>query len=134
MGSEEGTAWRFDAAGESYPCAPAAKPLRAVPKSEWEWFGQAGHHICSDRCRFHLHTHVGGFCVSTVGESYVDHRDDEPDEVGADRLYETMVFRLRDGESDYCNPLVAKPYNDRDAANAGHLAACEEYALKGNIE
>jgi len=102
-----------------------------IPKADWQWFGQAGHHVCSDRCRFHLHTHVGNVCISTVGEFYVNHRDDEPETVGHDRLYETMVFPLVDGDSDWGNSLETKPYNDRDAANDGHIAACEAYAMKG---
>lgn len=31
-------------------------------------FGQAGHFVGAAKCRFHLHTHARGYCVSTVGE------------------------------------------------------------------
>lgn len=34
----------------------------------WKWFGNAGHFICSQWCRFHLCTKVGKYLVSTVGE------------------------------------------------------------------
>lgn len=40
----------------------------AVPKTEWRWFGHAGHYICADNCLFHLCTLVGEYLVSTIGE------------------------------------------------------------------
>lgn len=35
---------------------------------QWQWFGQAAHFICGDKCRFHMATKVGRYLVSTVGE------------------------------------------------------------------
>jgi hypothetical protein len=37
-------------------------------KSDWKWFGSAGHLIVGQWCRFHLCTQVGDYYVSTVGE------------------------------------------------------------------
>lgn len=37
-------------------------------KNNWKWFGNAGHFICSQWCRFHMTTLVGKYIVSTVGE------------------------------------------------------------------
>lgn len=34
----------------------------------WKWFGNAGHLIVSDNCRFHLCTKVGKYLISTVGQ------------------------------------------------------------------
>lgn len=86
-----------------------------------EYFGQAGHFICSDRCRWHLHTHVNGYCVSSVGEFFRNADDEKPTNVDRDHLYETMVFRLTwSGEPDYGNCVASDKYNDQDAANAGH--------------
>jgi hypothetical protein len=42
--------------------------IREIPKSEWKWFGNAGHLIVSRWCRFHLCTLIGDYVVSTVGE------------------------------------------------------------------
>lgn len=39
-----------------------------IPMSEWKWFGNAAHFICSHWCRFHMATQVGPYLVSTVGE------------------------------------------------------------------
>ncbi len=42
--------------------------MKKIPESKWEWFGNAGHFMCSQWCRFHLCTKVGPWLVSTVGE------------------------------------------------------------------
>ena len=89
------------------------------PREKWEWFGSPGHLIVSFDCRFHLHTLVGPWVVSTVGEwcpdssswdIYADScgvtltgRGDARRasflnevgflEIGSGRKYETMVFR-----------------------------------------
>lgn len=39
-----------------------------IPKTNWKWFGHAGHLCVAQWCRFHLCTQVGGYLVSTVGE------------------------------------------------------------------
>lgn len=33
-----------------------------------KYFGHGGHFVGASDCRFHIHTHVGGFCVSTIGD------------------------------------------------------------------
>ena len=40
----------------------------SVKVSEWKWFGNVGHFICGDYCRFHLTTKVGKYLISTVGQ------------------------------------------------------------------
>lgn len=105
--------------------------------SEWVWFGQAGHFIAANWCRFHLHTHVGKYCVSTVGDYHpptMDHgrlvvpASDWPMEtIGWQRSFETMVFVLVDGETNG-SEIDFSAYEDRDAANAGHLEMCRKYA------
>ena len=101
--------------------------------SEWTWFGYPGHFILADRCRFHMHTHVGDFCVSTVGDLR-DRRDSEKqDEVGFGRLFETKVFRLgADGKPISYLELEMEPYNNRDAAQSGHVALCRKYSEEGS--
>lgn len=39
-----------------------------IDRAKWEWFGNAGHFIGGNHCRFHLCTRVGPWCVSTVGQ------------------------------------------------------------------
>ena len=38
----------------------------------WKWFGNPGHFICAQNCRFHLCTLVGNYLVSTVGELWFE--------------------------------------------------------------
>lgn len=93
-----------------------------INKAQWEWFGQAGHLIIGQDCRFHLCTKVGSYLVSTVGEYLPDSRIRDLfaesrgnplegkgdarradwmkkfgyEDIGCDRKYETMVFQLTD--------------------------------------
>lgn len=111
-----------------------------IPASEWRWFGNAGHFICGQDCRFHLTTLVGPWLVSTVGQLLFDSNVKigyEP--VGFDRLFETMVFRAGEpckAEGCGCglpslssaNELDFSGYNDAAAATAGHYALCEKWA------
>lgn len=94
------------------------------------WYGQAGHFCASYNCQFHLHTHVNGYCISTVGE-YFPRNGDKQDTVGVGRLYETMVFQVdaEDAVLDWSG-LWTEGYNDRDAANAGHAAMVKEWGSK----
>jgi len=80
-----------------------------------EWRGEPGHFCGVHDCVFHMHTHVNGkWCVSTVGE------------VGSDRLYESMVFYVGGNDIDLSD-LEMAPYNDREAAQKGHMALVEKY-------
>lgn len=95
---------------------------------KWTWFGQAGHFCAADKCRFHLHTHVGKYCVSTVGE-YFPGEATEPEQLGLDRLYETMVFQLDDNGTVFdLEERELRGYNDRDAAHTGHREMCEKWS------
>jgi hypothetical protein len=94
------------------------------------WHGTSGHFVAAERCFFRLHTTVGRWRVSTVGEYYPPDNGDKPEEVGAGRLYETMVFRLVHGEVCDWNGVEMAPYNTRAAAEAGHVAACKRWEGK----
>lgn len=89
-----------------------------MKRGQWEWFGNAGHLIVGNYCRFHLCTKVGRYLVSTVGQYFPDSRVREIfaqsigvklegigdarcadymkkigyEEIGFERTYETMVF------------------------------------------
>lgn len=108
------------------------------PVDTWKWFGHAGHLCVAHECRFHLTTLIGDFLISTVGAWHPivnGKHADEPDRIGHDRLYETMVFKA--GEPCTCgccgglpnirgNELLFKAANTAGEANKNHL----EYYLK----
>ena len=73
-----------------------------MKKENWIWMPHAGHFICGNRCRFKLNTYVGKYIVSTVGEMPHDeiskkyNSNNTPfQEIGCNRMYETMVFKAR---------------------------------------
>lgn len=96
---------------------PRRKP---IPESRWKWFGNAGHFIMGESCRFHLCTLIGKHLVSTVGQLWhesevreimarsrgivLEGRGDARehdymkkigyDTIGCDRKFETMVFKV----------------------------------------
>ena len=122
----------------------------AYPITKWRWLGEAAHFCCGRWCRFHLATVIGPYLVSTVG-NYVHPRHSggseatearwiaahpDGDEIGVDRLYETMVFKVTEGE---CECGCGQPnfdaanvdfysYNTRKDAAAGHMAMCHKWA------
>src|SRR5487761_2563023 len=111
--------------------------LSALEAKDWRWFGCAGHFIAGSRCRFHLHTRVGNYRISTIGEMVIPGRDGF-EEVGLGRLYETMVFRVEDGDEDGCpgeghvsdwSEVAGDGYNTWQDAHRGHLAMCERFAI-----
>lgn len=139
-----------------------------VPKGEWQWLGYAAHLIVGRNCQFHLATVIGDHLVSTVGEYVPDAPVREIfaesrgvdlkgmgdsrladymrkvgfEEIGAGRLYETMVFRVSgevctDPECNCGGPTVeewseldANGYNERGEATRGHMEMCERWASK----
>lgn len=124
-----------------------------IPHSEWEWYGDVGHCCVGRWCRFHLHTRIGAFIVSTIGQ-YVHPRHSggseqeeakwlkqhpNGEEIGCDRLYETFVFRHsgnRCGGACNCGEMMVEDYseidslgaNDQRTANENHMTLCLKYA------
>ena len=124
--------------------------------SEKVWMPHAGHLIVGNDCRFHLNTYVNGYIVSTVGEYVPDkpvrdilrrRRGTETnligdaekaefgfEEIGLNRLYETMVFKAKPS-GDRCCPWMAADwggvdsdgYNEAGDAYEGHLAMVEKW-------
>ncbi len=97
-----------------------------------EWLETPGHFICAEKCYFRMHTHIGKYCISTVGEMYPDsHRSPrpqaEPETIGSGRLYETMVFELDEDGEHNGDDIDFAGYNDREAATAGHMTTIEKY-------
>ena len=142
------------------------KQIKKIPKKylfKWAWMPHAGHFICAKYCRFHLNTYVGGYIVSTVGEYVPDSevreifatargislegRGDERladymekigyEELGYQRLYETMVFKAKKSDNKCC-PYTAsnwmeedtEGYNTAEDAYKGHLRMCKKWGRK----
>ena len=139
-----------------------------MTKDKWVWMPHAGHLIVSRDCRFHLATYVGKCVVSTVGEYLPDETVREIHcqvrhiqlegrgdyrladflrkvgymEIGADRKYETMVFKAEPASEalEQCCPwrmesgenLDFDGYNDPVEAFKGHLAMCEKWGGQDN--
>ena len=118
-----------------------------MKSKSWKWSGFAGHHICADRCMFHLSTDVGDHLVSTVGKFHPDMNQSFPDRelgpvdtVGHNRLYETMVFNKKTNVqpcSCGCgipevvrNEIECLPANDPGTATENHMAMCRKYGEK----
>jgi hypothetical protein len=114
----------------------------SVPVSQWEWFGNAAHFICADRCQFHLATFVGNYVISTVGEMYATEKDRLAGKkttlgAGDDSFYETYIFEWN-GKRCACGcglPGIVPTELDgscrwatANEANQGHLAACRRYS------
>lgn len=122
---------------------------RVIPRSEWEWFGYAGHFICASKCRFRLCTKVGDFLISTVGDMWfpdyskgTGSKKRETFGAGENSFFETYVFRAgaRCTVADCgCNqPTLAEAceIDGERCATAGeaqalHLKYCEKYAKPG---
>ena len=101
-----------------------------------KWYGNTGHFICSNRCRFHLCTEVGEYLVSTVGEFFVKPDDKEMTPVGSwiDDNYETKVFKWTKRCSCGCGHPEIDPrdldcvrYATPKEANEGHMSMIEKY-------
>jgi hypothetical protein len=106
--------------------------VQIVPIQQWRWMGQAGHFCAARHCRFHLHTHIGRFCVSTVGEYFPgDGEKMEPLSSDPANFYETAVFRLRlNGEVDCLTPIYERHNSKRSVAIRFHRTVCERMARR----
>ena len=134
-----------------------------MKRENWIWMPHAGHFILGSMCRFRLNTYVGKYIVSTVGEYVPDSvvrkievevKKDKPlpkgdageyeylkrygfAQIGADRAYETMVFRAEKSKNKCCpyRIIVEKEvdsagYNSPEEAYKGHLKLCEKWSKK----
>jgi hypothetical protein len=81
--------------------------------------GHAGHFVGSNYCRFHLHTHVGPYCVSTVGD-YWPRSATEQEPIGYQRTYETMVWTILSSGETSMEHIGFAAYNTPEDANEGH--------------
>lgn len=112
----------------------ALKDLVMIPRSEWKWYGYAGHLIVSARCAYHLCTRIGDYLVSTVGDYRPDGKKRETIGAGDAAFFETYVFKCG-GEGSSGDPIVAdlseidgERYAESIEAERGHYRYCEKYA------
>lgn len=108
--------------------------------SEWIWMPHAAHLIVAASCQFRLATYVNGVIVSTMGEyRQLYTQEGRWQEIGHNRLYETMVFKAIPTNRDECDACPYRcdfeagevdfdGYNTAGAAYAGHLALCQKWA------
>lgn len=98
--------------------------------------GCAGHFIAATHCRWHRHTQIGDYRISSVGDYYPPRgreHDERRETLGADPLsfFETMVFRTSPhpasgNEECGCRTVTdwaevdAERYATAGAAQAGH--------------
>lgn len=112
----------------------------------WIWMPHPAHFIGSSDCKFFLATVVGNVIISTVGEwrpqvppiiYSAGYKDQEEFKcIGANRKYETMVFKALSAEANSCCPYEAdidhqldfEGYNTASDAYIGHLKMCHKYA------
>ena len=98
--------------------------------------GMPGHFIGAPDCCFHMHSTVNGkWRVSTVGCYHpISERNGRKvgpaREIGVDRTFETMVFRIEGGEVDCGNEVDMSGYTDEGSAEAGHAAMIAKYEVK----
>lgn len=112
-----------------------------IPRSKWVWCGYAGHFIGADRCLMHLHTRVGDYRISTVGDYRgFPGRAAEPIGAGEESMYETFVFEVEghgthgEGEVKSWSEIDSERYATAEDAERGHMAYCEKYARMRVIE
>lgn len=109
----------------------------------WVWCGYAGHFVGARNCRFHMHTRVGKYRISTVGDYHPPHKPgDEMETIGAgpDSFFETFVFEVEgmgthgEGEITGWGEIDGERYATAEAACRGHMAYCWKYdaAMAGN--
>lgn len=102
-----------------------------IPMTQWKWLGRAGHFCAANRCLHHLHTHVGKFCISTVGDFRPDMKGSDigkMEAIGYNRYYETFVFRLLPDGAIELSEIDVLAANDSDTADANHMTMCMKYA------
>ena len=111
--------------------ATACEALDPVEsEAGWKWYGTAGHFISAMYCHFHLHTHLGPYCVSTIGEYFPPVKAEA---LGVMRVYETAVFDTR-FDAGRWEPLDVNRSVNRQAAHDNHLALCRKYAEQASLD
>lgn len=109
----------------------------AIPEGEWVWCGYPGHFIASSKCRFHLHTRVGRWRISTVGDYWpypLPGQEPKQDTIGFERFYETAIVEV-EGHGEHGEGVVVGDHwiygyegEDATVADRGHMEWCQRVA------
>lgn len=118
-----------------------------IPEDRWHWCGYAGHLIVSDRCRFRMHTRVGNWRISTVGDyrpgpipGMWEGSEMEAIGGGPDAFFETYVFPVAghgvNGEGEVTDwfETDGERYATAIEAERGHMRYCYKYAGRTEAE
>lgn len=89
-----------------------------VERKRWLWKGYPGHRSGS----FHLHTHVGRWCMSTVGGC--------TEGLEGGWLFETRVFALCDRAQRHLESVEVVGSTTADEAQAVHETLCKKYQVQ----
>lgn len=109
---------------------------KSIRSNKWEWKGSAGHLKVWKDCLFHLHTKIGDWTVSTIGEYYPERPLNEKwemEEIGIKRHYETFVFDSRMNIIDTygVEKTEIKTYVQcQIEAERNHIEACKHYSKR----
>jgi len=102
---------------------------------DWDWFGQPDNtRFQFTDCYFHLHTHVGNFCIITVGDKHFHGGTrcigpcNQPDEVEDNYFYLTVIRHIKFICSPKSEVLRSQGHQNAHAANAGHKRICYAWA------
>jgi hypothetical protein len=109
-----------------------------MSRSDWYWSGYPGHFIGADSCCFSLHTRVGDYRISTIGDYRLNSSSGVEKQtlgVGEKDFFETMVFELEDEIDPEAPEGAVKEWSGRDCrryaesreAERGHYEFCEKY-------
>jgi len=76
-----------------------------------------------------MHTKVGKYIISTVGEYYpID--SDEMEEIGLERFYETYVFHAKPDAYHECGCAVIEDYGHLDSMDANDASTAQKNHMK----
>lgn len=108
-----------------------------MKKDKWIQMPHATHFIGSASCHFVMATYVGKYIVSTVGEYYPSYAKDKPEEIGIDRILETMVFKAVKSDCKGCKYEIKSGenidfagYKTSEEAVKGHWKLCNKWSKK----
>lgn len=102
---------------------------------QWTWHGRAGHFVAANKCRFHLHTHVSKYCISTVGEYFPYGWDGEMETMNAYNYYETYLNDYNPKKEIIEKHGIKITYTDTlEQAEKAHIDMCHKAELLLNAK
>ncbi len=88
-----------------------------------------GHFCGAASCRFWVHSHIGPYCVSTIGEYYPYGNETKPESLGGSGYaYETLVFDMT--SASRWTELAGQRYETAEEAREGHDKYMDVFAAR----